>query len=380
MYKVLVACLENWDTLMELPFVLKKGGCTVDVFCSKDSWLLKNQYYNNWIESPSDVDQYQQQLLQISLDKDADYHWVILGDEKLLKIISEHPGLSNNELCEKILPVYDIKNKPIMGSKYGLCLLCDEHDFTAPAYLGYFHDPAFNLDHFPLKFPILLKQDLSWGGGGNIQCNNQAEFKTALKKLNTKYPYIFQELIEGRDIGVEAFYDKGVLLNYNAGEVVSYFKSKFSFTTKREYFLNDDIRFLLEKIGLAFTINGFASIQFIYNENENKYYLIECDLRPNFYVPSGRFTGQDFSEAIKKKINPEYQIPVNTKLGKSHQIEVALFYRDIIKCIKQRDLIGLIKWIINYKGYWRFIPLYDFNLFKNIMKELFLQKLLKIKN
>src|SRR5574343_920382 len=123
MYKVLVACLENWDTLMELLFVLKKGGCTVDVFCSKDSWLLKNQYYNNWIESPSDVDQYQQQLLQISLDKDADYHWVILGDEKLLKIISEHPGLSNNELCEKILPVYDIKNKPIMGSKYGLCLL-----------------------------------------------------------------------------------------------------------------------------------------------------------------------------------------------------------------------------------------------------------------
>jgi len=267
-----------------------------------------------------------------------------------------------------------------MGSKYGLCLLCDEHDFTAPAYLGYFHDPAFNLDHFPLKFPILLKQDLSWGGGGIIQCNNQAEFKTALKKLNTKYPYIFQELIEGRDIGVEAFYDKGVLLNYNAGEVVSYFKSKFSFTTKREYFLNDDIRFLLEKIGLAFTINGFASIQFIYNENENKYYLIECDLRPNFYVPSGRFTGQDFSEAIKKKINPEYQIPVNTKLGKNQRMEVALFYRDIIKCIKQRDLIDLFKWIINYKGYWRFIPIYDFKLFKNLLKEVFLYKLLKRKH
>ena len=43
MKKALVACIENWDTLQEVPFVLHEGGCTVDVFCSKRSWLIKKQ-------------------------------------------------------------------------------------------------------------------------------------------------------------------------------------------------------------------------------------------------------------------------------------------------------------------------------------------------
>ncbi len=377
MYKVLVACLENWDTLMELPFVLTKGGCSVDVFCSKNSWLLKNKFYKNWIECPSENEVYKKKLLEIALDSSAGYNWIILGDEKLLKIFSECNELSKTDLFKKILPIFDLKNRGLMGSKYGLCQLCVEYGFTAPAFLGYFHEPNFNPDSISLTYPFLVKQDLSWGGGGIVQCNSSLEFKTTLKKLNPEYPYIFQEMIKGKDIGVEAFYDNGVLLNYNAGEVKSYFKSKFSFTTKRSYFLNDDIRILLEKMGAAFTINGFASIQFIYNEQDNQYYLIECDLRPNFYIPYGRFTGQDFSEAIKKKINPNYQIAPNTKLSNNKTIEIALFYRDIIKCLKRRDLLGLLKWVINYKGYWRFIPLYDFILVKNIMKELVFKKLRK---
>jgi len=377
MYKVLVACFENWDTLMELPFVLKNGGCTVDVFCSKQSWLLKSKFYDNWIESPTEMDSYKKQLLEISLDKSYEYKWIILGDEKLLKMLSDDKLLKENNAYKKLLPIYDLKNSRLMGSKYGLSQLCIEYGITTPAFIGYFHEPNFNPNDISLKYPILLKQDLSWGGGGIIQCNDQAEFNTAFEKLNREYPYVFQEMIEGKDIGVEALYDNGVLLNYNAGEVKSYFKSKFSFTTKREYFLNDDIKILLEKIGLAFTINGFASIQFIYNQQDNQYYLIECDLRPNFYIPYGRFTGQDFSEAIKKKIDPNYQIPTNTKLGKSKTIEVALFYRDIIKCIKRKDMLGLLKWLANFKGYWRYIPLYDFTLFQHLMKELFIKKLLK---
>ncbi|BDQ12913.1 hypothetical protein [Sediminibacterium sp. TEGAF015] len=380
MYKVLVACLENWDTLMELPFVLTEGGCSVDVFCSKNSWLLKNKFYKNWIECPSENEEYKKKLLEIAFDSSAGYNWIILGDEKLLKMLSECDELKNNEAAKKVLPITDLKNKVLMGSKYGLCRLCEEYGFKTPAFFGYFHQPMFNPDSLPLKFPILLKQDLSWGGGGIIQCNSASDFKLAFQKLNPVYPYVFQELIEGKDIGVEALFNNGVLLNYNAGEVKSYFKSKFSFTTKRSYFLNEEIRILLEKIGAAFTINGFASIQFIYNELDNQYYLIECDLRPNFYIPYGRFTGQDFSEAIKKKINPNYQIAPNTKLANNKTIEVALFYRDIIKCLKRRDLLGLLQWVINYKGYWRFIPLYDFKLFKNMMKELCFYKLLNRKH
>lgn len=377
MYKVLVACIENWDTLMELPAVLVNGGCTVDVYCSKKSWLLKNKFFNKWIESPTDIEVYKQNLMQLSESNDPYYDWIILADEKLLKIFSECPGINNLARCNRILPITKIENKILLGSKKGLSELCLKYNITTPKYLLFNHEPDFDVKQLNLNFPILLKQDLSWGGGGIHMCNNKAEFELALPKLNKDYPFIFQEFITGIDIGVEAFFNNGILLNYNAGEVKKYFKSRFSFTTSRMYFLSEEIKVLLDELGNKFGINGFASIQLIYKESDNKFYLLEADLRPNFYVPYGRFTGQNFSEAIKKKIDPSYIIPPNRLLKQGEKIEVAIFYRDIIRCFKQKDILGIFKWVFNYKGYWRFIPIYDLTLFKHILKEMFINKLLQ---
>ena len=83
MFKVLVACYGNWDTTSEIPYLLKKSGCNVDVYCSKKSWLLSNKYYENWIESNSDEETYLNQLIE--LVKKNNYEWVILGDDLLIK-------------------------------------------------------------------------------------------------------------------------------------------------------------------------------------------------------------------------------------------------------------------------------------------------------
>jgi len=39
--QVLIVCVENWDSLAEIPYILKSAGCTIDVFCSKDSWFCQ---------------------------------------------------------------------------------------------------------------------------------------------------------------------------------------------------------------------------------------------------------------------------------------------------------------------------------------------------
>ena len=377
MYKVLVACIENWDTLMELPAVLVKGGCSVDVYCSKKSWLLKNRFYNNWIECPTDLEQYKFRLMQLAENDDPYYDWIILADEKLLSIFSKCSNINNQALCKRILPIIKLENKVLLGSKNGLNELCIKYGITIPSYLSYNHEPDFDAKNIGLQFPILLKQDLSWGGGGIILCNNQADFELELKTLNKDYPFVFQEFISGTDIGIEAFYSDGILLNYSAGEVATYFKSKFGFTTSRIYFLSDEIKALLERLGEAFGINGFASIQVIYKNFENVFYLIEVDLRPNFYVSYGQFTGNNFSEAIKKKIDPSYIIPSNKILNKGEKMEIAIFYRDVIRCFNQKDIRGLFKWVLNHKGYWRFIPIYDLTLFRNILQEMFINKFLR---
>ena len=82
-------------------------------------------------------------------------------------------------------------------------------------------------------------------------------------------------------------------------------------------------------------------------------------------------------EHFKKKIDPSYIIPPNTQLNKGEKMEIVIFYRDVIRCFKQKDIKGLFKWVLNYKGYWRFIPIYDLTLFRNILQEIFINKFLR---
>lgn len=368
MAKVLVACLENWDSLQELPFILNKGGCTVDVYCSKKSWLISNSFYHNWIECSDNLEEYIKGLVELSMRKEDAYDWIIPADEKLLNVLNEKIELE--EIFFSLLPLTKIENRDILASKVGLSNICDRYGIASPQYMVYDHKMPFDYKIFALQYPVFLKQDLSWGGEGILFCENEASFKTNLEKTNKDYATIIQESINGRDIGVETLYRNGELVEYNAGEVKTYFDSRFSFTTKRDYFNSKRLEGELRNIGKHIGINGFASIQFIHQTTEDIYYLIEVDIRPNFWLTTGRFTGHDFSKAVQRffTLGP---LPENIIYSDESIItEAVIFYRDIVRVLKRKKIIDLLKWMFNYKGCWRFIPMYDKKLFKKILKEL----------
>lgn len=372
MKKVLVACLENWDTLQELPFVLNKGGCMVDVYCSKNSWLISNSYYSKWIECSDHIDIYLKELYTLAENREAPYDWIIPADEKLLQLLNN--DITSPELFYKLLPLTKIGNREMLASKAGLSKLCEKYAITSPKYLVYDHKADFDISSFNLHYPVLLKQDLSWGGGGILYCENEAEFKVNLKGTNPQYDTIIQEFITGKDIGVEALFCRGELVEYNVGEVTMYFDSKFNFTTKRNYFNSKRVGDELRNIGWHLGINGFASIQFIYKPEEDRYYLLEVDTRPNFFMPYGRFTGHDFSDGVRKFLTPGYIATPGGIAVEGKTTEVVLFYRDIIRCVKQKDIKGIAKWIFNYQHCWKYIPTYDKVLMKRVVNELFINK------
>ncbi len=130
-------------------------------------------------------------------------------------------------------------------------------------------------------------------------------------------------------------------------------------------------------LGKSLGLNGFASIGYLYHPERKIYYLIEVDARVNSWMAYGRFTGHNFIDGVRRITNwgkPGNDAP--TKPGKL--IEVAIFDRDVRRCVKHKDYKGLLKWMVNYKGYWKFIPFYDRRLMKRIMKKM-LYDFLKIK-
>ena len=152
---VLVVCKENWDTLAEIPFILKRGGCIVDVFCSNQSWLLTNRFYDNWIERKPSQEFYIPQLIE--LVEASDYDWVVLGDDVIIKQLNEI-NLSP-ELFSKLLPITAMEYRSILSSKIGLSNFCLNTGIQTPRYHLYNNESDLEQIKFGLNFPVINKID-----------------------------------------------------------------------------------------------------------------------------------------------------------------------------------------------------------------------------
>ena len=94
---VLIADL-NCETSADVPYLFKKAGCEVSIFCPKNSWLTKNKQWDHWIESPSQCNQNFSKKLQ-KLVKDHSYDWVILGNDDI--ILAARQNIKDLNLAKK---------------------------------------------------------------------------------------------------------------------------------------------------------------------------------------------------------------------------------------------------------------------------------------
>ena len=372
MKKILLASAVDWDSLGELPAIFKRGGCLqVDVLCNKEAWLICNRYYDNWIEIKSGTDELFAQLLQLAQDETKNYDRIILLDDLIIKLMNER--IETEDLFKRILPLSKIENREMLSSKAGFSNVCERNNILSPKFMIYSKNLDLNIINERMNYPLLLKQDLSWSGAGIQFCHDKYDLEVGLEKISVKENLVVQEYITGEDIGVEALFYEGQLVTYNVAKILDYFETKFTYTTRRLYYRNKEIEGLLIFLGESVGLNGFASISYIYEPNQHKYYLIEVDTRLNNWMPLSHFTGHGFSEGINRIIKAgEKSVEVvdykTDDLGK--EIEIALFYRDLRRCWKKKDLKGFMRWVFNYKGYWRFIPLYDGLILRKIFAEI----------
>lgn len=369
MYKVLIVSIASFiDSTAEIPFIYKKGGANVDVFCNKKSWLLSNKFHDNWIDSGEDENEseFLSKLLQIINSNKNYYDKIVTTDDATNKLLNEN--ITDPELFYKLLPLTKIENRKILSSKSGLSEVAEKYQIATPKYSTY----SENLDIQKIKegfsFPILLKVDYSFSGIGLQLVEHADNLEEAIQKVYNTKNMVLQEFIKGEDIGVEALFHQGKLVMYNAANILDYMYNSFSFTTSRSYFRNKKIETLLTELGEKVGINGFASIQYVYSKQRDTYFLIEVDIRTNSWMSYGRFTGQNFSDGIATIIDParvSHSYPT-----KNQTINIYLFDRDIRRCIKHRDYKGLLKWVLNANGRWKFIPLYDLKYFYRILSKL----------
>ena len=382
-YKVLIVSYANWDSLMELPAVFKSAGCQLDVFCAKDSWVLQNHSYDNWIEAPADEKTFLEKLFRFVEQNGDNYNWIIPGDDIILRLLND--TITDEKLFYKLLPMSKIENRELLGSKAGFSNLCAKSNVSTPRFLVY--DPSMTVKSIAayMQFPLMMKTDRSEAGTGVFRCDNEADLEKHLNSLESKENVVFQQFIEGYDINMEVLFRNGELIVYSYAKLLKIL-GNFGLSTQRLFCQNYTIKPQLEQIGRSFGINGFASIAFMYSEKEDKHYLIEVDVRPNSWIYYGKFTGNDFSEGIKRIMRGELTWVKPDEQKSPKEIKVSLYKKDMARAIVQKDIPGVLGWLFNKDGCRKFIPSYDKKLLSAVnaylwwfFKELVREKIAKLR-
>jgi predicted ATP-grasp superfamily ATP-dependent carboligase len=359
--RVLIATTVEWESLSEVPYIFHKGGCTVDIFCPPNAWVLKNSHYDHWISSAGS-DDFLSLLLELA--NRNHYDWIVPMDDILLKMIRESSMPETAK--QQLIPLSKHENADILGSKSGLEMICEKYGFHRPKTI---HSDSISslLDiKNGFSFPVLIKLDHSWGGIGIVYAQDFEHFKSAIESM-PRNGYLVQEYISGKDIGVESLFKNGQLLTMQSGNVIEYTGTQFEPTIRRQYFHDPELYKVVQRIGAEIGINGFASMQFIYDDSKNRYYLLEVDLRPQAWCRYGEITGNSFSEGVKQFTGQLSSEVLEVKARQSMKpVEVVLFHKTLIAIFRKRSLWKLFTFLFNFQN-WKYFPFYDMKYFKYVM-------------
>lgn len=382
MKKILIVSFANWDSLMELPFVFKSAGCSVDIFSRPKAWVLESSFYDKWIEAPASDDDFVKVLFKLVEDNGNDYFWIIPGDDIILRVLND--TIQSEALFHKVMPLSKIENRVLLGSKAGFSELCDKYGVETPKFMIW--DDKKTIDEVDryMTYPFMVKTDKSEAGTGVFKCDNKSELADTMAKIENKENVVFQQFIEGYDINMEVLFWKGQLVVYTYAKLLKIL-GNFGLSTQRLFCRNDDIQSELEKIGKSFGISGFASIAFMYSENEKKHYLIEVDIRPNSWIYYGRFSGNDFAEGIRRIISGNISVVKPDPAKFPAEVKISLYKKDMMRAIVKKDINGVLYWMLNKEDCRRFVPTYDKKLMKSTngylywyFKELLKEKMQKV--
>lgn len=363
--RVLIADYKDAGITVFTPGLFKNAGCTVEVFCSPDSWLLKNKSWDVWHEA-SNKNSLQYASTLESLVAREHFDWVVLADDQALRVMSDATG-GGNAIAQKVLPLSKNECRDLIGSKIGLSRLSRRYGIITPDFAVFNDaDDLLSLAH-QVSFPLILKVDKSGGGKGIFFCSDEQALLQTLHKMSVdqKINLVLQKYIRGENIAVEALYKNGVLVAYASSVVLENMNSEFGVSMLRHYREFDGLEDILRHIGMSFGIDGFSSMTFILASNSQQFYFIEADLRTHAWFYLAKFCGVDFSMAIRRYLAGDITSqPLSNKVRRT----IPHFHRQLRWLLRHRNFSGIKKWCCD-KKYRPFIPCHDLKILWSILSD-----------
>ncbi|MFI1771322.1 ATP-grasp domain-containing protein [Thalassobellus citreus] len=141
-----------------------------------------------------------------------------------------------------------------------------------------------------VKFPVLAKPTIGSGGGDGIKkFFSNEELKSFFNNNNNnnnnnnkfKYDYLIEEYIDGFDLGCNVLCKNGKLLAYTMQKGTLWSDKPFSPQIGLEFFYNQQLYDIIEKLMKSLMWNGVANIDIRF-DNKTKQFLV-LEINPRFW-------------------------------------------------------------------------------------------------
>ncbi len=296
-----------------------------------------NQYNEEWVEVIYDL--VQKKKIDVVLPMG-------ISARRLLSKYKNHP-------ISKYFLLPDYENFELANDKGRLADYLHKEGLPHPATLYKKEYQLLSSDEIlKLDFPILIKPVNGRGGIGIELFSSKQELSDRLINLPIKDDYVIQQYIQDSiSYGCGVLCKNGEILAYSSFKFEQRYDNPFSFSPEQLFIDNNEIFEITRKLMSSLNWSGVANVDFIYDEKNNVYYILE--INPRYW--------STLSMSVKAGINFPYleilsilSLPLpksNYKLQRFYMVKYAvkIFLHSLrsekidFSYLKKTDLLDMLK-------------------------------------
>ncbi|BAY13944.1 ATP-binding protein [Calothrix sp. NIES-2098] len=317
--------------LARLPKALSLAGFEVAALCPENAFLSKTRYLN--LHFPLATTKNASKLLKQLVNTVQKWQpdMLIYGDETTVAFV--HYIIHNLEKFISIIPntILNLLKSSLGNPQFFAATLRKHLTLELASELG-LRTPAIARVATPEQalqfveangYPVVLKKDFCWSGVGVKVCRNESELLSAIKDFQPHPPslpksfakkFLQQDWFPTTEVlSVQQFIQGKTAMHPIVtldGEVLAGFVAIKELTCSEtgpssliRLTNHAEMRATVLKLAKHFQYSGFASFDFLIDENTNYAYLVECNPRPVPICHLGARVSVDLCQALFNRLS-----------------------------------------------------------------------------
>lgn len=266
-------------------------------------------------------------IINSEIDKNAISVVLPIAEHEILFTIKNKDEISS---LANIIPLPSLKDYEVAIDKNKLSEFSKSHSIPHPNSFFIASETDKQEVLSQIKFPILIKPLDLKGGDGIKKINSEEKLKTYL--IDTNYPILIQQYIEGYDIDCSVLCLDGKVLSHTIQKGNLKGHSAFAPQLAFDFLQNEEVLNVAKLTISKLNWSGIAHLDLRYDAKSEDYKLIEINARFWGSIEGSMFAGVNFPHNV-------IQLALNHELvDDNYKVMHHMRFKGVLKTIKRNPL------------------------------------------